>query len=86
MRHKITLIVVPCILSAAGLPDDMQRQDQLVWDYAEFVQDFAAKNWNLAAQYLRLLPKLDLVERPDQMEWYKSSEVMIFAIVRWSKL
>ena len=30
----------------------MQRQDQLVWDYAEFLQEFTAKNWNSAAQYL----------------------------------
>lgn len=30
----------------------MQREDQLVWDYAEFVQEFSAKNWSRAARFI----------------------------------
>lgn len=52
MRYKPALSVVLCILSTAGLSDDMQRQDQLVWDYAEFVQEFTVKNWSRAARFL----------------------------------
>lgn len=52
MRLKIKLMFILCALSTASLSEDVQRQDQLVWDYAEFVQEFANKNWSRAAQYI----------------------------------
>jgi len=33
------------ILCPIALSDDLQRQDQLVWDFAEFSAAFAARNW-----------------------------------------
>ena len=32
--------------------DDSQRQDQLVWDYAEFVAAFSSKDWPRLARFV----------------------------------
>ena len=52
MWHKI---VLPLILLAScpfALSSDIQRQDQLVWDFAEFLEEFAAKNWSQLARFI----------------------------------
>ena len=52
MRLSVTLPIVFCVLCNSALSQDVQRQDQLVWDYGEFVQEFSAKNWSRAARFV----------------------------------
>lgn len=46
------VLIVLSLPFATVLSDDAQRQDQLVWDYAEFVQAFSAKDWVTAARFV----------------------------------
>lgn len=34
------------------MSDDLQRQDQLVWDFAEFVEEFSSKNWPRVGRFI----------------------------------
>lgn len=37
---------------------DLERQDQLVWDYAEFLQAFSSKNWSQVARFVAAETKI----------------------------
>ncbi len=45
----LPVLLLPCPAAAA---DDVQRQDQLVWDYWEFVQAFADRDWAGAGRFV----------------------------------
>jgi hypothetical protein len=45
MHYRNTLPIVVITLCSLALSSDLQRQDQLVWDFAEFVEAFSTKNW-----------------------------------------
>ena len=45
LRQRLIFPVVLLSLCPLALSSDLQRQDQLVWDFAEFVQEFSTKNW-----------------------------------------
>lgn len=60
MRHKIILPLILLMSCPLALSSDIQRQDQLVWDFAEFVEEFAAKNWQQLARFIGPESKLGL--------------------------
>lgn len=45
MHHRIALSLVLLPLCLGARSSDLERQDQLVWDFAEFVEAFSTKNW-----------------------------------------
>ena len=52
MRYRVTLSIALSVLCGTVVSDELQRQDQLVWDYAEFTQEFSARNWSRAARFV----------------------------------
>lgn len=52
MRHRHLVPLFLSTLCPLALSEDVQRQDQLVWDYAEFVEEFSAKEWSRVARFV----------------------------------
>ena len=52
MRYTLVLTPLMLAMSSFALSSDLQRQDQLVWDFAEFVEKFSAKNWSQLQRFI----------------------------------
>ena len=52
MYHKFIASLLLLTWFSLALSDDSQRQDQLVWDYAEFVAAFSSKDWPRLAPFV----------------------------------
>ena len=52
MFHKLITILLLLSCCPDALSDDSQRQDQLVWDFAEFVAAFSTRDWSRLAQFV----------------------------------
>ena len=48
--NPVILFLLACPLALSG---DLQRQDQLVWDFAEFSEAFSTRNWPGVARFVR---------------------------------
>lgn len=53
MRQKLILLLMLSVSCSLALSSDMQRQDQLVWDFAEFTEQFSARNWHQLERFIR---------------------------------
>ena len=56
-RRLFTSLLLLSVCPGAS-PDDGQRQDQLVWDYAEFVAAFSSKDWPRLARFVNAETKV----------------------------
>jgi len=45
MRHRIVMPILLMTLCSLAQSSDVQREDQLVWDFAEFVEAFSTRDW-----------------------------------------
>ena len=52
MFHKLLASLLLLAFCPTVLSGDIQRQDQLVWDYAEFVAAFSSRNWPQLARFV----------------------------------
>lgn len=52
MYHKLITSLVLLASCPIASSDDSQRQDQLVWDYAEFVAAFSTRDWPRLARFV----------------------------------
>ena len=52
MHHKIILSLALLVSCPFALSSDIQRQDQLIWDFAEFVEEFSARNWPRLTRFI----------------------------------
>lgn len=52
MYQKLIASLLLLIWLPLSASDDSQRQDQLVWDYAEFVAAFSTKDWPRLARFV----------------------------------
>jgi len=52
MRRKLILILLLVAFGPFASSNDEQRQDQLVWDYAEFLESFSSRNWPKLARFI----------------------------------
>ena len=53
MRHKLIWSLMLSVSCSLALSSDIQRQDQLVWDFAEFTEQFLARNWHQLERFIR---------------------------------
>lgn len=60
VRQRWIFPVVLLTLCPLALSSDLQRQDQLVWDFGEFVQEFSAKNWPKLVRFVGPETKIGL--------------------------
>ncbi len=52
MSHKLAASLLLLASCSVASSDDSQRQDQLVWDYAEFVAAFSSEDWPRLARFV----------------------------------
>jgi hypothetical protein len=52
MHHKLIASLVLLATCPIAFSSDVQRQDQLVWDYAEFVTAFSTRDWPRLARFV----------------------------------
>lgn len=52
MRHKLVPPLLLFAICSFALSSDLQRQDQLVWDFAEFEDLFSTKNWSKLQRFI----------------------------------
>ncbi len=52
MLHRLVASLVLLTICPVAFSDDIQRQDQLVWDYAEFVAAFSERDWPRLARFV----------------------------------
>ena len=58
MRRKLILTLLLMTFGPFASSNDEQRQDQLVWDYAEFLETFSSRNWPNLARFISAETKI----------------------------
>ena len=52
MHRRFVLSLMLLTLCFVAQSSDLERQDQLVWDFAEFVDTFSTKNWPSIVKFI----------------------------------
>lgn len=52
LNRQPLVLAVLLALCPFALYGDIEREDQLVWDFGEFIEDFSARNWDRLARFV----------------------------------
>lgn len=58
MHQRLILLLFLIAICPFASSDDVQRQDQLVWDYAEFLEAFSSRNWRDITRFINSETKI----------------------------